>query len=515
MNHRRFFCMGLFLTLVCIFSGRTNQAADHSDPSPSQHSVPPPHGEVRHPNIIFLLTDDMALHDLEFMPKVKKLLVEEGTTFSNYFVTNSQCCPSRSSILRGQYVHNHGVESNSAGFRRFYELGNEHSTIATWLKTAGYLTGYMGKYLNGYPDGSAKTHVPPGWDEWHGAVGDAGYKQFDYSLNENGKIVEYGHAEADYLTDVIARKATAFIDQAVEKKKPFFLHLAPFAPHQPATPAPRHRTLFLDATAPRTPSVNEKNVTSKPAYIRALAFLDQKRIGKMDQLYRKRLQSLQAVDDLLEHIVETLQRTGEMHRTYIVFASDNGYHLGQHRLLQGKQTPYEEDIHVPLIIRGPNVPVHHSVHHLAVETDLAPTFAGWASTIPPGFVDGRSLEPLLKKSLPGPADWREGILIEHQPGPEPFMSWFEEHLLQMKQKTRLTAYQAVRSNRYLFVQYQSREREFYDLANDPNQLRNIVAEVDARIIKRYSLWLNQLKKCKGAGCRNAEDTRFDDMLIAP
>jgi N-acetylglucosamine-6-sulfatase len=514
MNRRRFFCAGLLLTLVCILSGRINEAAEHSDAS-SQHSSPRAHAEVRHPNIIFILTDDMALYDLEFMPKVKKLLIEEGTTFSNYFVTNSQCCPSRSSILRGQYVHNHGVESNSAGFQRFYQLGNESSTMATWLKTAGYLTGYMGKYLNGYPHGSNKTHVPPGWDEWHGAIGVGGYKQFDYSLNENGKIVEYGHAEADYLTDVISRKATAFIHQAVEKRKPFFLHLAPFAPHEPATPAPRHRPLFADAKAPRTASFNEKEVTSKPAYIRALPLLNQNQIRKMDQLYRKRLQSLQAVDELLENIVETLQRTGELHRTYIVFASDNGYHLGQHRLLQGKQTAYEEDIHVPLIIRGPDVPAHRSVQHLAVETDLAPTFAEWASILPPGFVDGRSLEPLLKKSLPGPADWREGILIEHEPAPEPFISWFEHQLFQTKEKPKLTAYQAVRSTRYLFVQYQSRERELYDLVNDPDQLRNLVVEVDARTIKRYSRWLNQLRKCKGADCRKAEDTRLDDRLIAP
>src|SRR5919109_2953781 len=511
MHRRRFFCAGLLLTLVCILSGRINQAAEHSD----QHPSPRPHAEVRHPNVVFILTDDMALYDLEFMPKVKKLLTEEGTTFSNYFVTNSQCCPSRSSILRGQYVHNHGVESNQAGFRRFYELGNESSTIATWLNAAGYLTGYMGKYLNGYPDGSRKTHVPAGWSEWHAGVGDGGYKQFDYSLNENGKIVEYGRAEGDYLTDVISRKATAFIRHAVAQKQPFFLHLAPFAPHAPATAAPRHRALFQEAMAPRTASFNEKSVASKPAFVRAQRLLNKRQIEAMDRVYRKRLQSLQAIDDLVENVVETLHQTGELHSTYIVFSSDNGYHLGQHRLLPGKQTAYEEDIRVPLVVRGPNVPARRSVHHLAVETDLAPTFAEWASVIPPEFVDGRSLEPLLKKSLPALAEWRQGILIEHQTAPESFISWFEHQLFQTKKKPQLTAYQAVRSTRYLFVRYQSREREFYDLVNDPNQLRNIAAEVDARTIKRYTQWLNQLRKCKAADCRKAEDTRPDDGLLAP
>jgi N-acetylglucosamine-6-sulfatase len=514
MNRRRIFCAGLLLALVCILSGRANQAAEHSDSS-SQHSASRPQEAVRHHNIIFILTDDMAFHDLEFMPKVKKLLIEEGTTFSNYFVTNSQCCPSRASILRGQYVHNHGVKSNGAGFARFYQLGNESSTIATWLKTAGYRTGYMGKYLNGYPHQRNMRYVPPGWDEWYGAVGGAGYTQFDYRLNENGKLVKYGRSAADYLTDVIARKTVSFIHQAVEKRKPFFLHLAVFAPHEPSTPAPRHRGLFGDAKAPRTASFNEKDVASKPGYIRALPLLDQKQIQEIDQIHRKRLRSLQAVDEMVQTIVETLQQTGELDRTYIVFTSDNGYHLGQHRLFQGKQTAYEEDIRVPLVIRGPNVPAQRSVKHLAVETDLAPTFAEWASVIPPDFVDGRSLEPLLKKSLPQLGEWREGILIEHQPGPEPHMSWFEEFLFRTKEKPQLTAYQAVRSERYLFVQYKSREREFYDLVNDPDQLSNIVAKVDPRIIKAYALWLNQLRKCKGADCRKAEDTRPDDGLLAP
>jgi arylsulfatase A-like enzyme len=508
------FWIGLFLVFCGSFASRAAVAAEGLRSTPSQNSTIRPHGDARHPNIIFILTDDMALHDLDFMPKLKKLLIEEGTNFSNYFVTNSLCCPSRSSILRGQYVHNHGVDSNRAGFMRFYQSGNESSTIATWLKTAGYRTGYMGKYLNGYPGSSGKTHVPPGWDEWYGGVGDAGYKQFDYSLNENGKIVKYGHGDADYLTDVIARKTAAFIHQAAVMKTPFFLHLAPFAPHEPATPAPRHRGLFRDAKMPRSASFNEKDVASKPAYIRALPLLDQKQIAKMDHLYRKRLQSLQAIDDLLEGVVETLQQTGELQRTYIVFTSDNGYHLGQHRLLQGKQTPYEEDIHVPLIIRGPGVPRRRSVQHLAVETDLASTFADWASVMPPAFVDGRSLEPLLKDSLPALTDWREGILIEHQPGSEPSMSWFERRLFQLKQKPRLTAYQAVRSSRYLFVRYQSGEREFYDLASDPAQLRNIVAEVDPRMIQRYSLWLDQLRKCKGSECQKAENFRSGGLHVA-
>jgi arylsulfatase A-like enzyme len=492
------------LPLICLVIAVVCRSSAGADRTPSHDEHP---SLLRRPNIIFILTDDMVLHDVEVMPKLKKLLIDEGTTFTNFFVTNSQCCPSRSSILRGQYVHNHGVDSNTAGFKKFRELGNEASTIATWLKAAGYTTGLMGKYLNGYPHHD-KTYVPPGWDEWDSPT-KGGYGEIDYSLNENGKIVEYGHSANDYLVDVMARKANAFIHQASEKGRPFFLYLAPFAPHQPATPAQRHRNLFPNAKAPRTASFNEKDVGTKPGYIKALPLLDGKQIDSMDHLYRKRVQSLQSVDDLIEGLIRTLNETDQLHHTFIVFTSDNGFHFGQHRLLIGKQTPYEEDIHVPLVIRGPGVPARHAVPHLTVETDLAPTFAGWASVIPPGFVDGRSLEPLLNKHLPPLSEWRQGVLIEHAPGPEPFMSRFEEMLFQVNGKSKLTAYKAVRSNRYLYVQYTSGERELYDLRNDPDELHNLVGQAEPNLVKRLSSWMGQLARCRGFTCRTSEDEKLE------
>ena len=495
---------GLVIALVC----GSIAGADHT-PSHDKHPSSP-----HHPNIIFILTDDMALRDVEVMPKLKRLLIDEGTTFTNFFVTNSQCCPSRSSILRGQYVHNHGVDSNTAGFHRFRELGNEASTMATWLKAAGYTTGLMGKYLNGYTPHNDKNYVPQGWDEWDSPIDNHGYDEIDYPMNENGKIVQYGHSPNDYLVDVISRKASGFIHQAAEKKQPFFLYLAPYAPHQPATPAQRHRNLFADAKAPRTASFNEKDVTTKPAYIRALPLIDGKQITKMDLLYRKRVQSLQSVDDLIDELIGALGQTDQLHNTFIVFTSDNGFHFGQHRLHMGKQTPYEEDIHVPLVIRGPGVPARHTAPHLTVETDLAPTFAEWASVTPPGFVDGRSLEPLLNKHLPPLSEWRQGVLIEHAPGPEPFMSRFEEMLFQVKGKSKLTAYKAVRSNQYLYVQYSSGERELYDLRNDPDELHNMIQQAEPSLIKRFSFWLNQLMQCKGSGCRQVEDANSEDLHLS-
>jgi arylsulfatase A-like enzyme len=441
------------------------------------------------PNIILILTDDMAARDVSVMPKLNRLLAREGTTFNSDFVTDSLCCPSRSSILRGQFVHDHhtlGNQPPDGGFQKFHATGNETSTIGTWLKVAGYRTGLMGKYLNGYPQTVAENYVPPGWDEWD-SPSRGGYGEFDYVLNENGRLVTHGHAAEDFLVDVMARKSVAFIDDAVRAKQPFFLYLATFAPHQPATPAPRHANLFADARAPRDPSFDEANVTAKPQFIRALDPLRPRQIAAIDNLYRKRIQSLQSVDDLIETLVKELQSKGILDRTYIVFTSDNGFHLGQHRMQQGKQTAYETDIHVPLIVRGPGVAAGATRDALVAEIDLAPTFAEWAGLAAPSFVDGRSIVPLL----------------EHYSGStEPFASPFEEG--QRQGARRIPTYQALRTRDMTYVEYETGERELYDLKRDPYELDNSALRADPSTIKALSAQLAALHTCAGKTCRSAD-----------
>ncbi len=468
-----------------------------------------------HPNIVFILTDDLDTREVAMMPRVQLDLVYEGTSYENYFVTNSLCCPSRSSILRGQYVHNHGIWQNnlpSGGFSKFHGHGLENSTMATWLQTGGYKTALMGKYLNDYPHGVRKTYVPPGWDEWDSPTNRNAYSEFNYKLNENGKIISYGHAAKDYLTDVLSLKAGAFIRQSVESGTPFFLYLSTYAPHSPWTPAPRHQQTFTDAKAPRTASFNEKDVSGKPAFIRALPPMSNRDIAQTDKIYRLRLQSLQAVDDLVAHLVEVLQETEQLNNTYIVFTSDNGFHLGQHRLNQGKQTAYEEDIHVPLILRGPGIPAGHFVSDLAVEVDLAPTFTAWAGVPAPAFVDGRSLAPLLKSKLTSPNQWRQGVLIEHHPGNEPFSSKFER---KMVVNSTLPVYSAVRSQNYLYVEYDSGERELYDLRKDIDELHNIYSTAAPALLKRLSAWLAHMKTCAAATCRLAEEMPLTEEAARP
>jgi arylsulfatase A-like enzyme len=455
------------------------------------------------PNIILILTDDLDAQSVVFMPHVQALLSAHGTTFSRFYVTDSLCCPSRSSILRGQYLHNHGVLSNqppSGGFQQFYALGNETSTVGTWLQAAGYHTALLGKYLNDYPTSVAQTHVPPGWDRWASPVDNIGYSGYLYVLNENGSLVPYGRQPSDYFTDVIASKANAFILDALELGQPFFLYVATYAPHQPATPAPRNKGMFVGAIAPRTPSFDEEDVSDKPNYISNLGRLTPVQVAQLDELYRRRIESLQAVDEMVDGLVATLASAGQLTNTYIFFSSDNGFHLGQHRMQEGKQTPYEEDIHVPLIVRGPGVPPNRRVDHLAVEIDLAPTFAELAGAALPDFVDGRSLVPLLRGLSPDRAGWRQCLLLEHYAGSsEPFEPG------PIRQIVSVPSYKGLRCRDHSYVEYSTGERELYDLIQDPNQLTNIYPTVPSALVAQQSDRLAELAGCQGAGCRAAED----------
>src|SRR6202035_5260229 len=210
------------------------------------------------PNILLILTDDLdlQLHSLDYMPRVKALLADQGTTFSHFFVPLSLCCPSRASLLLGQYPHNHQIYTDyppDGGFQKFRDMGYEPVTVAAALQAAGYRTAMAGKYLNGYPDAADPTYVPPGWNEWHVPANDNAYSEFNYELNEQGVLAMFGSATTDYLTDVLRARSNRFLRDSQARSQPFFLYAAPSAPHKPAVPAPRHQSLFANVRAPRTP----------------------------------------------------------------------------------------------------------------------------------------------------------------------------------------------------------------------------------------------------------------------
>ncbi len=452
---------------------------------------------AQRPNIIFILSDDedLALHT--HMPKTKALLHDSGTTFDNYFVSYALCCPSRATTLRGQYPHNTRIEGNdlpTGGYKKFQSLGHDSSTIAVWLKAAGYRTAMFGKYMNGYQPAAG---APAGWSQWYG-VGN-GYPSYDYVMNENGTNVRYGHNPQEFLVDVIAHKAAEMIRQGAHDKTPVFLYIAPFTPHAPATSAPRHDGLFANAKLPRPASFDEADMSDKPEPLNNRPHLAPRVITRMTQMYRKRLRSLQSVDDLVDSVVTALRSTGGLENSYIIYASDNGFHMGEHRLAQGKNTPYEMDIRVPFVVRGPGVPAGRHESAMVLNNDLAPTFAEMAGARAPGFVDGRSFLSLLAATR---APWsRTAFMIERRGG-----QGAQEELGDGDEMKNANSFNAIRTAQYTYVEYGQGGRELYDLRADPDQLTNLAtASGSADIMRRLSSQLAALLKCEGKNCRAAED----------
>jgi arylsulfatase A-like enzyme len=403
------------------------------------------------PNIVVVLTDDQRWDTLSAMPTVEKELVAHGVTFTNSFVVNSLCCPSRTSLLTGQYSHSTGVYRNvppHGGFPSF----RDSRTIATVLHEAGYTTALVGKYLNRYGVGTYDAqYVPPGWDHWTAFLGRTAY--YDYRLVDQGRVRHYGHAPSDYSTDVLAHKAVSFVAHA---KGPFFLEFTPFGPHDPATPPARYKNALQQFSWKKPPSFDERDLSDKPAYIRELAPLNQKQLEQAERFRRQQLAAARAVDDAVRALVRTLKARHMLKTTMIVFASDNGVSWGEHQLIAARKVvPYEQSIRVPLVIRYD--PLMHARsredRRLALNIDLAPTFAALTGRTMPG-AEGRSLLPLLAGRRPA---WRHDFLVEHLVG---------------QPQRDVPTYCAVRGGRYKYVLYQTGEEELYDLQLDADELEN-------------------------------------------
>ena len=467
-------------------------------------------GQPDRPNIVFVLTDDLSMNLLQFMPRVQAMQ-SHGLTFSNYFVSDSLCCPSRSSIFSGNLPHDTRVFRNvgtMGGFHVFHARGEERDTFAVALQRAGYRTALMGKYLNGYLDGPGtpadvpQTYVPPGWTEWD--VGGQAYPEFDYTLNENGGLWTYGHRPDDYLTDVLARKGVDFINASAAARKPFFLELATFAPHAPYTPAPRNAGDFPGLTAPRPPSFNVLP-TNAPRWLADHPSLTADQITRIDSIFRLRAQDVEAVDDLIGRIEQALSANGLASNTYLVFSSDNGLHTGEYRLMPGKLTAFDTDIRVPLIVTGPGVPSGTSTAAMTENIDLAKTFAaiGGADL----RSDGHSLLDLLQGDTP--ADWRNAILVEHH-GPD--LSGVDPDFQQPANGNPRT-YEAMRTQRFLYVEYNDGEREFYDLRQDPFELHNLAGRLSLTDRVLLHTELLAMEQCHGGlACWNA--MHLDSTTVA-
>jgi arylsulfatase A-like enzyme len=466
-------------------------------PSAAAPRVPPQAaaGGAKRPNIIFILTDDLALNLVQYMPHVVKMQ-KEGVTFANYFVTDSLCCPSRSSIFTGRFPHDTGIfrnTGNDGGFHAFHNRHHEQMTFATALATAGYRTAMMGKYLNGY---KPQTNPPePGWSLWE--VAGNGYPQYHYDFSDNGKFLRAGNQPSDYLTDVLAAKAVDFVKQSAGQ--PFAIEVATFSPHAPYTPAPRDANAFPELRAPRTPAFNAAADAAAPQWLRTHPALTDADIAGIDRDFRKRAQSVQAVDKMIGELEEAVASIGEANNTYFVFSSDNGYHMGEHRMMPGKMTAFDTDIHVPLIVTGPGIAPGRVVQEIADNIDLNPTFTEIGGAATAANVDGRSLVPLLHGQ--SVAEWRKAALVEHHG----HLTDASDPDFPGKRGGNPPSYEAIRGATWVYVEYDGGEKEYYDRTTDPDELHNTYASLPEDQKASLHTMLSGLQNCHDTQSCSAAD----------
>lgn len=476
--------------------------------------VPAPAAAAAKPNILFVVVDDLDTGIARLMPRVQQRLGAEGTAFERAYTQYGLCSPSRATMLTGRYSQNTGVRRNLpsvGGFEGFVQAGNQDRSVNVWLKSAGYRTGMIGKFINSYPKGLGGNQVPPGWDTWAVA---AWSKPYDYRVNENGRWVAYGHAPQDYDTDVYRQKALTFIDGALTQGQPFALFLWFGQVHSPTAGAPRHQNLFRDAVVPRTPAFNETDMSDKPAFLQPTP-LTPAGIQALDAGYRERLRSAQAIDEAVEAIYASLKRRGALDSTYLVFTSDNGFHMGEHRFGTTKGFAFEDSIRVPLLVRGPGVPAGRRIAQLVGNADYAPTFAQWAGVAPPVQVDGRSFAGLLAAADPARVPWRHALPLsklpeaptpEHAPYPDRLNPAVKTGYGCVSGGRTMTEMRGVRTDRYTFTHWASGDVELYDGATDPFQLKNAVCGAKPALRAKMRDLAAALSTCQGAACRRLEDT---------
>ncbi|HEU4392171.1 MAG TPA: sulfatase [Solirubrobacterales bacterium] len=550
------------LALLVALAG-AGQAAGAAPASASkQRNALLPAGQ--RPNFVVIQTDDQTLDQLyatytppggapiQAMPNTLASIAAKGVTFNRYYVSYPLCCPSRVSLLTGRYAHNHNVRGNvppnggSTGFG--FRQASSHN-VATWLQAAGYRTIHIGKFLNGYGDEPYDDgkYVPPGWNAWHSVLkADTNHYFYGYTLNNNGVLEgpigdpgswdtrEYGERDdfgcpfaplegrpCLYATDVFTRIASEEMF-GTPAGQPFYVQLDYTAPHgdfrRPAGPEPatRHYDSFLGAPYPHGASqgFNEGNVNDKPRFIREASYLSPTETHTYRVYYQKALESLRAVDDGVQQIVNALGAMGQLRNTYIIFTSDNGFFYGEHRLTGGKFLAYEPSTHLPLLIRGPGIKPGTATGELAGNIDLAPTILELAHAAPDKSIDGRSLVPyMIDPSL----RTRRPLLFEsfvetadvEQQGGQPLgtpRAGTSGAGRGDGASTSIVAppkdYLGIRLGPYKYIEWPSGEKELYDVNKDPYELNNEIRDGNFAPIRAFlHSQLVRLEACVGRGCQ--------------
>lgn len=442
----------------------------------------PAAAQAAKPDIVLILTDDQEESLVEHMPNVLALIRARGARFERAFYNVPLCCPSRATMLTGMYVQNTGVDHNLHA--EFVEAGLDTRTIAVTLRDAGYHTVLVGKYLNGYPAPRPRTYVPPGWADWHARAGSRDMYT-DHRISDNGTYRLSTAYSTDFYTDLAVRAV-----QATPAGKPLFLWLSYAAPHEPATPAERHRDALPTLEAPRDAAFDEADVSDKPAHIRDRPPLPAAVVDEVDARYRRMAQTGLAADEGVERVVDALAAAGRLANAYVVFASDNGFMHGQHRADQYKAFPYDEVARMILLVRGPGVRAGSVVRALVSNADLAPTFAGWAGTAMPPGVDGRSFAPHL---APGgaAAAGRRALPMAYTFG--------------SAEENPIPGWTGIVTRSWKYVRHSTGEEEVYDRANDPLELSNLAGTAGRGLLAALRRRNAELQACAGAACRSLED----------
>ena len=428
------FCALALLALVASVCGR---------PTPALAEKPP--------NILLIITDDQRYDDLQedVMPNVKRRIFDRGVTFQRGYVTTPVCCPSRASIFTGQYASRHGIQGND----KFTEI----NSIVPLLRARGYATGHFGKFLNSW-SGDARQE----YSTWVSTAG--GRTVYDDPLlNINGI---WGKVPG-YLTNILADHANQFIRNAAATDEPFYLSLAPLAPHFPATPHPSTLGLFRNRVLPKPRSFNEPDRADKPQWLQRMRRFGPEETARLTGVYRDRLRTLWTLDEALAPILDTLNELNIASNTVIFFISDNGYLYGEHALIE-KGAAYEEAVHEPFAIYDPRSVINGQTRaELVGNIDIAPTILELTETADNLARDGLSLAPLLRGL---PYTPRTHLLLE---------GWGEPH----QGRRRRPVWTAVHTGTAILVQNEKDRPELYDLIRDPLQVRNVFDQPEYRAVR--------------------------------
>ena len=417
------------------------------------------------PNLLVVMTDDQrAEGTMDVMPETVRRIGGQGVTFTNAHTTTPKCCPSRASFFTGLYTHNHGVRSN----RQSANL-DQTITVQRRLQQEGYRTAIFGKFLNGwkYEDN------PPFFDTW--AISPQGYKRTLWNVNGVLRL------RRGYSTDFAARHTVRFIRKAdrLDDEQPWLAWVTPFAPHLPTKPPARFRDAPLPAF-PLTPAMEETDVSDKPDFLERARHQEEKLVTMRDDGRR----ALMAVDQLVERVLNEVRRTGEADNTMVVYTSDNGYMLGEHGGVIGKDLPYPGSTRIPLLVRWPRyMPAGQINANLFANIDVPRTMLDAAGI--EHNTDGRSLFDAVP---------RDALFLEHRG------SYGEDG------SALMPAFETVRTPGYRYTEYYVNGtydllfREYYDLSVDPWELENQVDALPPEQLDALSQQLAEYRNCDGSAC---------------